>query len=104
VVLAVATLVSIWLPRRWRALPSERRTECLFTSIYILFFLTFNSPEYIDDQFQRFLLPAFPLFLFALRDWIPHDRRVLWAAAVLAALLTSAHVVGFRNVFGFKLP
>ena len=49
-------------------------------------------------------MPIAPLLLFSLRDSIPRDRRVLWPAALLAAVLASAAMVGFRHVLGFKLP
>ena len=45
------------------------------------------------------MVPALPLLLFSLRHSIPHDRRVLWGAAVLSALMASADLVHFRNVF-----
>jgi len=77
--------------------------------LYVLFFLSYNyvssdGVEGVAWEFNRFLIPVFPLLLFSLRDWIPKDRRVLWGAAALSALLASAAMVGFKNVFGFKLP
>jgi len=77
--------------------------EALFTSMYSLFFLSYNYSGIVYN-FPRFLIPVAPLLLFSLRDWIPKDRRVLWGGAVLSALLSTAAVVGFRNVFGFRLP
>jgi len=95
--------VAIWLPRN-RQKFAKLQPEALFASIYILFFISYNSVQYAAWNLPRFFIPVLPLLLFSLRDWIPRDRRVLWTAAVLSALLASAGVVSFRKVFGFKLP
>jgi hypothetical protein len=102
VIVALAGGVAVWLPRN-RTRFSADQPEVLFTTIYVLFFVSYNYFDVAGD-FPRFLIPAVPLLVFSLRDWIPHDRRVLWAAAVLSALLASAAQVGFKNVFGFRLP
>ena len=77
--------------------------EVFFATIYSLFLLSCNYSG-IVWSFSRLSLPMLPLYLFLLREWIPHDRRVLWGGAVLSALLASADLIHFRNVFGFKLP
>ena len=101
-VAATVGLVAICLPsgrrRLWQYPP-----EALFAWVYLLFYLMYNISD-IAVSFDRYMLPGLPLLLFALRDMVPHDRRVLWAGAGLSALLASASAVGFRNVFGFKLP
>lgn len=101
-VAALAGIVVMWLPRnRPRFSPAEG--EIWFASIYTLFFISYNyGPVYGD--LPRFLTPIAPLLLYSLRDTIPRDRRVLWPAALVAAVLASAAMVGFRNVLGFKLP
>jgi hypothetical protein len=102
VFMAVAGTIAIWLSRH-REKWSMYQPEALFTSMYTLFFLSYNFADIAGDL-PRFLLPVVPLLLFSLHDWIPKDRRVLWAAAVMSALLSSAAMVGFKNVFGFRLP
>jgi hypothetical protein len=92
--------VAMCLPRhRLSAWPAEQ----LFGFLYLAFLFTYSCDE-VCPSFDRFLLPVLPLLLFALRDWIPHDRRLLWGAAILSALLSASVVVSFRNVFGFALP
>jgi uncharacterized BrkB/YihY/UPF0761 family membrane protein len=76
----------------------------LFASLFTLFFVSYNDVGDVGWDLPRFLMPIFPLLLFSLRDWIPRDRRVLWGAAGLSALLASSAMVGFKEVFGFKLP
>jgi hypothetical protein len=90
-------------------LPSNRQRlwtyqpEALFAWMYTLFFIVFNNVD-MAVSFARYILPVLPLLLFAMRDWIPRDRRLLWGGALLSALLASATTVGFKNVFGFSLP
>jgi hypothetical protein len=101
--LALVSTVAIWLPRNRHGFLAKYQPEALFASIYTFFYFSYNNGE-IVWLFSRFLIPVLPLLVFSLRDWIPHDRRLLWAAAVLSALLSSAGLVHFKNVFGFSPP
>ena len=102
-VIALTGMAAMWLPRgHQRFLPFQQ--EAVFASMYTLFLLTFNAPEYIVWSLPRYLIPVVPLLFFALRDWIPRDRRALWGSALLSAWLAAAAVVSFKNVFGFRLP
>jgi len=98
--LALGGVAAMWLPRN-RPRFSFDRPEIWFASIYTLFYLSYNYLDVYGDL-PRFLMPITPLLLFAFRDWIPRDRRVLWPATLLSVLLASAAQVGFKNVFGFK--
>ena len=101
-IVALVGIVAMCLPgnrqRLWLYPP-----ESLFAFMYILFLFTYNDRE-ISLAFDRYLEPSLPLLLFAMHDWIPRDRRVLWGAGVISALLSAAVVVSFRNIFGFNLP
>ncbi len=102
-ILALVAIIVAWLPRRRKLLWANYQAEVLFATTYTLFFLSYNYIE-IFWFISRFLIPVLPLLVFSMRDWIPHDRRVLWGAAVFSALLSSADLVHFKNVFGFNLP
>lgn len=84
--------VAVWLPRN-RQKASTYRAEALFTSLFVLFYLSYNSIPYAAKELPRFLLPVLPLILFFFRDWIPRHRGVLWASALLSALLSAAVVL-----------
>jgi len=101
-IVALIGIVAMWLPRN-RQRFSLYRPEALFAWMYALFVITYNDID-IALALDRYLAPGLPLLLFAMRDWIPRDRRLLWGGAVLSALLSAAVVVGFKNVFGFRLP
>jgi hypothetical protein len=99
---ALVGAVTVWLPQNRGKFSGLRQPEALFASLYVLFCLTYNNFEVVW-HFSRFVIPVLPLLVFAMRDWIPRDRRVLWGAAILTALLASADLVHFQNVFGFRL-
>lgn len=103
-VVMVVAVTRLWLPRSRLPTCAAAPCEVLFASMYALFLVSFNAPSYIAVSLPRYLLPVLPLLLVALSDWIPWDRRVLWAGTLLSALLASAAIVGFKNVFGFSLP
>ena len=99
---AMVGVVLMWLPRH-RQRFSPYRPEALFASIYMLFLASFNAYQ-VGLNLPRFLLPILPLCLFALRDWIPRARAVLWAGAVVSALLSAAARVGLENILQFHSP
>lgn len=101
-VVAVIGLVMIWLPRHRQRL-WQYPAEPLFASMYTYFLLSFNYNAIIWF-FSRYLLPVLPFLIFAMRDWIPRDRRVLWGGAILTAVMSAIAVVHFENLFGFRMP
>jgi hypothetical protein len=100
--LGIAGTVMMWLPP-YRERFSRFQPEAIFASLYFLFFISYTYGGVFGD-FARFLIPAMPLMLYSLSDWIPRNRSFLWGGAVLSALFSAAAVVGFKNVFGFRLP
>jgi hypothetical protein len=100
--LALVGTAVMWRSRNRARFPLDQ-PEIWFASVYTLFFLSYNYSEVYGDL-PRFLMPITPLLLFSLRDWIPRDRRVLWPAVLLSAVLASAAQVGFKNIVGFMCP
>jgi hypothetical protein len=101
-VVAVVGTVAIWLPRNRPRFAALYPPEALFALSYAVFLVFLNSRPLVWN-FPRFVIPLLPCFLYLWRNWIPRDRRVLWGAAVISALLSAAALVSFRNVFGFRL-
>jgi hypothetical protein len=102
-ILALVGVTAMWLPRNRHLFWTKYQPEAVFVTTYTFFFLSYNYIE-IFWFFPRFVVPVLPLLVFSARDWIPRDRRVLWGATVLSALLSAAVLVHFKNVFGFGLP
>jgi hypothetical protein len=102
-ILALVGIMATWFPHNRKILWTKYQPEALFAATYTVFFLSYNYSQ-IFWFFSRFMIPVLPLLVFSLRDWIPRDRRVLWGAAAVSALLSSAMLVHFKSVFGFNLP
>lgn len=96
---AVGGAILLWTPRRANEFPLVER---IFGCAYSAFFLCYNF-DYVALYIPRFILPALPLFLFAVRKWIPLDRRILWPLAALSIVFNTVVLFGFKTVFGFKL-
>jgi Gpi18-like mannosyltransferase len=101
-VFALVGTVAMWLPRNSQRFSMDQ-PEPLFASIYTLFLVSYDYRD-IPLHIHRLVIPVVPVLLFSLRDWIPRDRRVLWVAAAISALLSCAPLLYFWNVFGFRLP
>jgi hypothetical protein len=78
---------AVWLPRN-RDWSSAHLAEALFATAYALFLFSYNYPE-IAVFVPRFLIPVTPVLAFAVRDWIPRDRRLLWELAILSAVVAT---------------
>jgi hypothetical protein len=100
ILVAVAGTIVLWMPRLCRELPTAER---IFGCAYSAFLLCYNF-DFIAMYIPRFVLPVLPLMLFAVRKWIPRDRRILWPLAALSIVFNTVVLFGFQNVFGFKLP
>jgi Gpi18-like mannosyltransferase len=79
----------------WRKYP----WEMIFAVIYISFLFTYNSPVWARAEFPRFSIPAVPLVLVALHNWLPKDRRILWGIGIVCAFLAACSAVGIRTAF-----
>jgi hypothetical protein len=92
----VAAMIS---SKQFRALAGKHQVEAVFAALYLLFLFTYNSPRWAWSEFPRFTIPAVPFILTALLDWLPKDRRILWAGAVCSASLAAASTINVRHAF-----
>jgi len=100
ILVAIAGAILFWAPRRWRDLPP---VETVFACAYAAFLLCYNF-DYAALYIQRFILPVLPFILFAMRRWIPQDRRILWPLAGLCILFNTVVLFGPKAVFGLTAP
>jgi len=100
ILVAIGGAILLWTPRRWRDLPP---VETTFACAYSAFLLCYNF-DYAALYIQRFILPVLPFILFAVRRWIPRDRRILWPVAGLCVLFNTIILFGPKAVFGLTAP
>ena len=81
----------------WRANPAE----AIFCGLYLLATFCYDYLIWARGNFMRFSIPALPFVFFALLRWLPKDRRVLWALAVIAPALAACSAFGIRNISFF---
>jgi hypothetical protein len=98
IVFVLAGFLVILLSRQCRLAWSLRSVELIFALSYLAFLYTYNSPRWIVGSFPRYSIPVLPLILWALIDWLPKDRRVLWGLAAVSPVLAACSAIGIRNV------
>ncbi len=77
--------------------------EACFVFLYCLALYTYNAPGWSRSQFPRFALPMLPWALFFLKRYVPTNRKVVWALAVITPSLAAASAVGIRQTWGILL-
>jgi hypothetical protein len=77
--------------------------EACFVLLYCLALYTYDAPGWSRSNFPRFALPMLPFALFFLRRYVPTNRKVMWALAVIAPSLAAASAVGIRQSWAILL-
>ena len=91
--------VVVMLRRPWfRDYARRYPVEVLFAVGYILFAFSYNSPIWAWVEFPRYALPALPMALYAVSEYLPRDRRVVWSLAAVSAALAAASAMNVRRV------
>jgi hypothetical protein len=88
----------LMLAFRRKSAAHKFRVEWLFAIFYVVFLLCYNSPQWARADFPRFIIPVAPLLFMALWEWLPRDRRILWAISLVSPTLAAASALGVRNV------
>ena len=76
--------------------------EAVFTSLFLIALFCYDYLIWARGNFMRFSIPVMPFIFFALRRWLPKDRRILWSIAALASVLAACSAIGIRNVFHLR--
>lgn len=95
---AVSAIVLMLCRPDFRAYAREFPVESLFAISYIIVILCYNYPVFARSNFSRFLIPALPIVFVAVAEWMPRDRRVIWALGVVMPVLAASSALGIRNV------
>jgi hypothetical protein len=91
-------VASMLFDKRLRKYAIKNPCEIWFAAPYLISIMCYNYPVFARVSFARFAIPALPLIYFALSKWIPRDRRLLWAVALVSPVLAAASALGIRNV------
>jgi hypothetical protein len=74
--------------------------EACFVLLFCLALYTYDAPGWSRSDFPRFAIPVLPWILFFLRQYLPANRKVLWALALITPCLAAASAVGIRQTWG----
>jgi len=84
--------------RGFREYAREHPDEVIFCGLYLLAIFSYDYLIWARSNFIRFSIPILPFVFFALAQFLPRDRRLLWALAMVSAVLATFSAVGIRNV------
>jgi len=98
IVLVLIAIVAMLWTQHFRNYAREHLPEIVFAAPYLLSLYCYNYPVWARGDFPRFAIPVIPFVLFALRQWLPKDRRLLWVLAPVMALLAASSAIGIRNI------
>jgi hypothetical protein len=73
--------------------------EAVFAALFLLAIFSYDYLIWARGNFMRFSIPVMPIVFFALLRWLPKDRRIIWALAIVAPVLGACSAVGIKNVF-----
>jgi len=97
-------LAGVWamFSRDYRRYAWANPHEAVFVSLFLIAIFCYDYLIWARSNFMRFSIPVMPFVFFALRRWLPEDRRILWFIGMLASFLAACSAIGIRNVFHFR--
>jgi len=98
IALVVLGVIAMIRSREFRRYCRCHTVEAMFLVPYLWCLFTYNYPSWARSNFARFAIPILPFVLLALYRWLPRDRRILWAVAVLTSVLAATSAIGVSNV------
>jgi hypothetical protein len=81
----------------------DHTAEMVFYVLCGLALYTYDAPGWSRSNFPRFALPLLPWALVFAHRYIPKDRRVIWALAVISPMLAAASAIGIRHAWEIML-
>jgi hypothetical protein len=78
-------------------LAKDHTAEACFVVLYGLAIYSYDAPGWSRSEFSRFAVPLLPWTLFFVRRYLPTNRKVAMALAVIAPSLAAASAVGIRQ-------
>jgi len=97
---AIAGVAAGFVRTEKREAARRHAAEPLFVAAYLLFLVSYDSPEWSWLEFPRFLVPVLPFLIWTLLPNSPRVRWFAWAVAVPSALFAAMTAVGVRESMG----
>jgi hypothetical protein len=98
ILFVLAGIITMAVTENYRAYAREFPVESIFAALYLISVYCYNYPYWARGNFPRFVIPAVPFVLLALLRWVPKDRRLIWALALVMPVLAAASAIGVRIV------
>jgi len=99
VFLVLGAILAMLVTLEFREYARAHPVEIFFVAPYLWFIFSYNYAYWAVGNFARFAIPAIPFVLIALNRWLPKDRRVVWALAVICPVLAASSAMGARDVY-----
>jgi hypothetical protein len=99
ILLVLGAIVAMMVTQQFREYSRAHPAEILFLAPYLWFIFSYNYPYWALGNFARFAIPTIPFVLIALNRWLPKDRRLVWALAVICPVLAASSALGARDVY-----
>jgi hypothetical protein len=77
--------------------------EAVFVVLYSLAICSYDTSGWSRSSFPRFAIPLLPWILVFLRRYLPANRKVVWALAVITPSLAAASAVGIHQTWPILL-
>ena len=95
--LVLFAIIAMLTTENFRNYARAHPPEIIFAAPYLLSLYCYNYPQWARGNFPRFAIPIIPFVFLALCRWMPKDRRILWALALVTGVLAAGSAVGIRN-------
>jgi hypothetical protein len=97
-ILLVLAGIGMMFSRRFREYAKTYPAEAIYCGISLVVLFCYDYLEYARSNFIRFAIPVLPIIFYALLDWLPKNRFVIWALCLVSSVLAAFSAIGIRNV------
>jgi len=94
VLLGIGAMFSRNFRRYFKAYPAEG----IFCSLYLVPLFCYDYLVWARGSFMRFSIPVLPFLFYALLEWLPKNRRILWLLSIVSPILAACSAIGVRNL------
>jgi hypothetical protein len=97
-ILLVLLGIGAMFSRNFRKYFKAHTAEGIFCSLYLVPLFCYDYLVWARGSFMRFSIPVLPFLFYALLEWLPKDRRMLWLLSTVSPILAAFSAIGIRNL------